>query len=123
MEGWPRGSDGPVFDICHGDAHVARIWRDRGAWRLVVRSTQQISCELSSFLQVVAMVADRMQSLETVSAAGDLVADGPFCLIDERGRAGAADMDLMAKLLFAGKPPQAESSVRWGDAGPAHAAE
>lgn len=114
MEGWPRGADGPVFDICHGEDHVARVWRDRGAWKLVVRPSRQITGDLTELLQILAMIADRMRALETASAAADMVADGPFCLIDERGRTAQADMELMAELLFAGREPSAESAVKWG---------
>lgn len=115
MEGWPRGANGPVFDVCYGDMHVARLYFDRGRWAVTLRPTSQITCELTSLLNVLVMIGDRLQALDTASAAADIVADGPFCLIDERGRAAASDMDQMAKLLFSGRPPMAESAVRWGD--------
>ncbi len=119
MEGWPRGSHGPVFDVGYGDMHVARLYYDRGRWAVTLRPTGQITCELSSLLNILSMIGDRLQALDTASAAADIVAEGPFCLIDERGRAAASDMEQMAKLLFAGRPPTAESLVRWGEEPPA----
>jgi hypothetical protein len=65
MEGWPRGADAPVFDICHGENHVARLFKDRGEWRVVLRPSAQISTDLASLLHVLDMVGRRMAAFET----------------------------------------------------------
>ncbi len=65
MEGWPRGGEAPVFDICHGEIHVARIHKERGEWRLVVRPTVQLTTDLAALLHVLDMVGRRMAAFET----------------------------------------------------------
>jgi hypothetical protein len=65
MEGWPRGSEAPVFDICHGENHVARLLKDGGEWRVVLRPTAQISTDLASLLHVLDMVGRRISAFET----------------------------------------------------------
>jgi hypothetical protein len=65
MEGWPRGADAPVFDICLGETHVARIHKDQGEWRLVMRPTAQVTTDLASLLHVLDMVGRRMAAFET----------------------------------------------------------
>jgi hypothetical protein len=66
MEGWPRGSEAPVFDICYGDAHVARLYKDKGEWRAVLRPiNQQLTTDLASLLHVLDMVGRRMAAFET----------------------------------------------------------
>ena len=65
MEGWPRGSVAPVFDICLGEEHVARIHKDEGEWRLVMRPTKhQLTTDLASLLHVLDMVGKRMVAFE-----------------------------------------------------------
>ncbi len=64
MEGWPRGADGPVFDICYGDVHVARLLKDRDGWRLVFRRSPEISTNLQDFMNVLQMVQDRIRTAE-----------------------------------------------------------
>src|SRR5690606_34710810 len=65
MEGWPRGNEAPVFDICYGEDHVARLYKERGEWRVVLRPTAQLSTDLASLLHVLDMVARRMAAFET----------------------------------------------------------
>jgi hypothetical protein len=65
MEGWPRGADAPVFDICCGETHVARLHRDGGEWRVVLRPGVQIASDLASLLHVLDMVGRRMAAYET----------------------------------------------------------
>lgn len=65
MEGWPRGAEAPVFDVCHGEQHVARIFKDAGEWRLVLRAGgEQLATDLASLLHVLDMVAKRMAAFE-----------------------------------------------------------
>jgi hypothetical protein len=64
MEGWPRGADGPVFDICYGDVHVARLMKDRDGWRLLFRRSPEISTSLEEFMDVLRMVQDRIRMAE-----------------------------------------------------------
>lgn len=66
MEGWPRGSEAPVFDICHGETHVARLHKERGEWRMVLRPMEgQLTTDLGSLLHVLDMVSRRMAAFET----------------------------------------------------------
>ncbi|MGD2132277.1 MAG: hypothetical protein PVI23_05750 [Maricaulaceae bacterium] len=64
MEGWPRGADAPVFDICHGEVHVARIHKEGGEWRFLLRQTPQMSTDLLSLLQMIDLVGKRMVAFE-----------------------------------------------------------
>jgi hypothetical protein len=64
MEGWPRGSEAPVFDICHGEDHVVRLFKDRGEWRLVLRAKVQVSTDLASLMRVLDMVGRRIAAFE-----------------------------------------------------------
>jgi hypothetical protein len=65
MEGWPRGAEAPVFDICCGELHVARIHKERGEWRVVLRPGAQLTTDLASLLHVLDMVGKRMAAFET----------------------------------------------------------
>jgi hypothetical protein len=65
MEGWPRGSKAPVFDICHGENHVARLLKVGGEWRIVLRAKTQLSTDLASLLRVLDMVGRRIAAFES----------------------------------------------------------
>jgi hypothetical protein len=65
MEGWPRGADAPVLDICCGENHVARIYKESGEWRVVLRPVGQLTSDLASLLHVLDMVGRRMAAYET----------------------------------------------------------
>jgi hypothetical protein len=64
MEGWPRGADAPVFDICCGETHVARLHKEGGEWRVVLRPVGQLTSDLASLLHVLDMVGRRMAAYE-----------------------------------------------------------
>ena len=64
MEGWPRGAEAPVFDICHGEIHVARIHKEDGQWRFLLRQTPQMSTDLLSLLEMIDLVGKRMLAFE-----------------------------------------------------------
>lgn len=76
MEGWPRGADSPVFDVCYGEVHVARLMKTDGSWRVTLRNTPEISTDLASLVAVLNVMAQRLKdsggSLETLMSEREL---------------------------------------------------
>jgi len=62
MEGWPRGADAPVFDVCYGEVHVARLMKTGDAWRITLRNTPEISTDLASLMAVLNVMSERLKS-------------------------------------------------------------
>lgn len=65
QESWPPSALGPVFDIFHGDAHVARLYKAQEGWRLVLRSHHEISSDLDAFRYILDKIAKRMGAFES----------------------------------------------------------
>lgn len=107
-ENWPRRAEGPVFDLMHGDRHMARVWKEGGRWQLVLRPQSQVTTDLESLLQVLAMIADRMRAFEEqrLSASG-----GAPDARNQVADAGAAIGRLLGALSAGSNSADA---VRWG---------
>lgn len=64
MEAWPPNAKGPVYDLCYGDVHVARVFMDADGWRVTMRRHEGVSSELESLVYVVNLLRERMEAFE-----------------------------------------------------------
>ncbi|MCG8441254.1 MAG: hypothetical protein MI723_05530, partial [Caulobacterales bacterium] len=110
---WPPEADGPVFDLLHGDVHVARVWKDSDNWRLVLRQTHEMTRSLAYLLQTLAILADRMKAVENEEGRRSGLS------AQSAGGEPVLGADAIRRLLDALQTPGEEADrVSWGDSDP-----